>query len=104
MGRPSARGKGNDQMSIDQMTKECPNDNSPCGEAATLSGPLIWSLVILWSLVIGHRSFAQTPSGFPAELTNGVSWIDLPTALRLAGAHNLDVRIAREKLAEARAN
>jgi outer membrane protein TolC len=29
--------------------------------------------------------------------------IDLPTALRLAGANNLDVQIAREKLAEARA-
>ena len=30
--------------------------------------------------------------------------IDLPTALRLAGAQNLDVQIAREKLAEARAS
>jgi outer membrane protein TolC len=30
--------------------------------------------------------------------------IDLPTALRLAGAQNLDVQLAREKLAEARAN
>jgi len=30
--------------------------------------------------------------------------IDLPTALRLAGAQNLDVRIAAEKLAEAKAN
>lgn len=30
--------------------------------------------------------------------------IDLPTVLRLAGAQNLDVRIAQEKLAEARAN
>jgi len=29
--------------------------------------------------------------------------IDLPTALRLAGANNLDVQIAREKLSEARA-
>ncbi|HEV2046399.1 MAG TPA: TolC family protein [Chthoniobacterales bacterium] len=29
--------------------------------------------------------------------------IDLPSALRLAGAQNLDVRLAREKLAEARA-
>src|SRR4051794_14031407 len=28
--------------------------------------------------------------------------IDLPTALRLAGAQNLDVQIAREKLTEAR--
>ena len=30
--------------------------------------------------------------------------IDLPTALQLAGAQNLDIKIAREKLAEARAN
>ncbi len=30
--------------------------------------------------------------------------IDLPTALRLAGAQNLDVQIAQQKLAEARAN
>jgi len=29
--------------------------------------------------------------------------IDLPTALRLAGADNVEVRIAREKVAEARA-
>jgi outer membrane protein TolC len=37
--------------------------------------------------------------------TNGtIQQIDLPTALRLAGAQNLDVRIARERLAEAKAN
>ncbi len=30
--------------------------------------------------------------------------VDLPTALRLAGAQNLDIKIAREKLAEAKAN
>src|SRR4030095_13341304 len=30
--------------------------------------------------------------------------IDLPTALRLAGANNLDVQIAREKVTEARAD
>lgn len=36
--------------------------------------------------------------------TNGVYLIDLPTALQLAGARSLDLQIAREKLAEARAN
>jgi hypothetical protein len=37
--------------------------------------------------------------------TNGaIHEIDLPTALRLAGAQNLDVQIARERLAEAKAN
>lgn len=39
-----------------------------------------------------------------AQLTNGVHPIDLPTALRLAGAQNLDVQIARERLAEVQAN
>ena len=39
-----------------------------------------------------------------AQPTNGPSSIDLPTALRLAGAQNLDVKIAQERLAEARAN
>lgn len=48
--------------------------------ACGLSGALAWS--------------ADVPA-------NGV--IDLPTALRLAGANNLDVQIAREKVNEARA-
>jgi outer membrane protein TolC len=39
-----------------------------------------------------------------AQETNGVHPIDLAAALRLAGAQNLDVQLAREKLAEARAN
>lgn len=39
-----------------------------------------------------------------AEKSKGPQLIDLPTALRLAGAENLDVRIAREKVAEAEAN
>lgn len=41
----------------------------------------------------------------PAETNSpGSQPIDLPTALRLAGAQNLDVKIARERLAEAKAN
>ena len=43
-------------------------------------------------------------SSVRAQETNSVSRIDLPTALRLAGAQNLDVQIAREKLREAKAN
>jgi outer membrane protein TolC len=39
-----------------------------------------------------------------AETNRAAHPIDLPTALRLAGAQNLDVQIARERLAEARAN
>jgi outer membrane protein TolC len=34
----------------------------------------------------------------------GISQIDLPTVLRLANARNLDIQIARERLAEAQAN
>lgn len=44
-------------------------------------------------------SLAWAAADAPA---NGV--IDLPTALRLAGANNLDVQIAREKVVEARAS
>jgi outer membrane protein TolC len=40
----------------------------------------------------------------PAQTTNSPQPIDLPTALRLAGAQNLDVKIAQERLAEAKAN
>lgn len=40
---------------------------------------------------------------FAAESQDAGQSIDLPTALRLAGAQNLDVAIARERLAEARA-
>jgi outer membrane protein TolC len=36
--------------------------------------------------------------------TNSASVIDLPTALQLAGAQNLDLQIARERLAEAKVN
>lgn len=40
-----------------------------------------------------------------AQTTNPSTYpIDLPTALRLAGAQNLDIKIAQERLAEARAN
>jgi len=39
-----------------------------------------------------------------AQTTNQTHPIDLPTALRLANARNLDIQIARSRLAEARAN
>src|SRR5207249_153967 len=41
---------------------------------------------------------AAEPNGRAESLT-----IDLPTALRLAGARNIDIQLAREKLAEAHA-
>ena len=44
---------------------------------------------------VGHATPAETNSVYP---------IDLPTTLRLAGAQNLDVQIARQRLKEAQAN
>ena len=46
---------------------------------------------------------SATATRAQVQLTNSVHPIDLPTALRLAGAQNLDVKIARERLAEAKA-
>src|SRR5258706_2274909 len=48
---------------------------------------------------VGDPLFGQTTNGL-----NGIYLIDLQAALRLAGAHNLDIHIARQRLAEARAN
>ena len=53
-------------------------------------GPLIFLLILI------------RPAS--AETNGAIHQIDLPTALRLAGAQNLDVKIARERLAEAKAN
>src|SRR2546423_12234809 len=69
----------------------------------------VWILVFLvGSLAAGERLPAADSSQSTAvpflEKTNGVYQIDLPAALQLAGAQNLDIQIAREKLAEARAN
>jgi outer membrane protein TolC len=49
-------------------------------------------------------SHAGSPSAERNTLSSRVTTIDLPTVLRLAGAQSLDIRIAREKFAEARAN
>jgi outer membrane protein TolC len=53
--------------------------------------------------LLAFLACAQCLWGVAAEQTN-VHLIDLPTALRLAGANNLDVQIARERLQEAKAN
>lgn len=58
-------------------------------------------LVFGCSLVLGAWCLELRSSAQP---TNGISPIDLPTALRLAGAQNLDVKIAQERLREAKAN
>ena len=60
------------------------------------AAPLATSLITLLAL---------TSSPGHAQPTNGDKYpIDLPTALRLAGAQNLDIQIARERLSEAEAN
>lgn len=48
-------------------------------------------------------SLAVVQAAEPVAPAGAQGMIDLPTALRLAGANNLDVQIAREKLVEARA-
>ncbi len=55
-------------------------------------------------LAFAPTSFSQPAVVSTNEIGTNVFLIDLPTALRLAGAQNLDVRIARERLAEAKAN
>src|SRR5947207_11962631 len=47
---------------------------------------------------------AQVSASLGSVTTNNVYPIDLPTALRLANAQNLDIQIARERLKEAKAN
>lgn len=55
--------------------------------------------------IYAASSLALASAVAPAQpASNTPSPIDLPTALRLAGAQNLDVQIARAKLAEAKAN
>src|SRR5438034_3230486 len=47
---------------------------------------------------------AQTAASTILAKTNNAHPIDLPTALRLANAQNLDIQIARERIKEAKAN
>ena len=78
-----------------------------CGQECPRS--VVWSFAAFLGILLATSApAAQTPSGAltgpqPAEGTNQVYPIDLPTALRLAGAQNLDVQIARERLNEAQA-
>jgi outer membrane protein TolC len=69
-----------------------------------------------FAIAVAFVWVAAGPPAFPAEKpsvsgaandstnTSGVFPVDLPAVLRLAGAQNLDVQIARERLAEAQAN
>ena len=55
-------------------------------------------------LCLASSSLAQPATSTTNQTGTNVYPIDLPTALQLAGAQNLDVKIARERLAEATAN
>ncbi len=56
--------------------------------------------------LLAAASFCLAPAlrAQPADAGTNVYLIDLPTVLRLAGAQNLDIKLAREKLAEAQAD
>ncbi len=62
-----------------------------------------WSALVLVVLAEG-RSIGQGAADPGGITTNPIAPIDLPTALRLAHAQNLDVQIACERLNEARGN
>ncbi len=58
-----------------------------------------------WRLAIYAAGLlAISLSSVRAQSTNGVYPIDLPTTLQLAGARNLDIQLARERLRETQAN
>jgi len=70
-----------------------------------LLSPGVVSLCAFAVLIqIVPTSRAQVPASPSRATTNNIYPIDLPTALRLANAQNLDIQIARERLKEAKAN
>jgi len=90
-------------MTNDVMPGEFPVPNAR-GSGASIGIRAIgirW-LIVLWSLVVGPWSFSAEQGLLPVK-ANGAYLIDLPATLRLAGARNIDIDIARSKLAEARA-
>ena len=56
-----------------------------------------------WGVLFSIAALLLAAGAF-GQPTNSAYVIDLATSLKLAGAQNLDVQIAREKLAEAKAN
>jgi len=71
--------------------------------AGDVSRLVCLGLGLLGALVAGERrADAGSPEGVPRE-DQAQTRIDLATALRLAGAQNLEIQIARQRLEEARA-
>lgn len=86
-----------DQPSADSLVREF--RTSDCNVGTRLSALLAAALLCLVPAAIAQPALVSTN-----KTGTDVFLIDLPTALRLAGAQNLDVRIAQERLAEAKAN
>ena len=70
----------------------------------TIAPYLLRSFAFFCLIGLTGGAAAQAPSDAVSASTNGAAQIDLPTVLRLVGAQNLDVQIARERLNEAQAN
>jgi len=66
----------------------------------------IGAFVLLLAVLPAKRAAGAAEVSSPGAASSGTNQllIDLPAALQLAGAQNLDVRIARERLAVAKAN
>jgi len=62
------------------------------------------SAALLLMAEVSNLQSAEISPRSDHSSTNNVYLIDLPTTLQLAGAQNLDIQIARQRLAEARAN
>src|SRR5438067_2345901 len=84
---------------------------NPLGIEVVSVSSLAGSLLVAVMALLVSPCFAADCIILPAPTnasdnldTNNIHLIDLPTVLRLAGAQNLDVQIAVQKLAEARAN
>jgi len=78
-------------------TKEAPSSK----HQTNVQRACLWNLRFGVCLVFGVWCLGFSVAAQP---TNGTFPIDLPTVLRLAGAQNLDVKIAQTKLEEAKAN
>lgn len=66
--------------------------------------PALPALLLAAGLATGLVAAVPAPASPAAPGASALQAIDLPTTLRLAGAQNLDVQLAAQRLAEARAN
>ena len=81
------------------------NDGGVIGCARGGRAPRFISfLAITLTLCFAETSFAETNAKVNLSKRDGAYVVDLPTVLRLANAQNLDIKIAQEKLEEAKAN